>query len=57
MEVLETVVPSPKVNHLTIVLIINVCELINNKSYLIFFIIRIDLLMNSYIVIKSLGLL
>ena len=46
----------PKANHLTIVLIINVYELINNKNYLIFFIIRLYLLMNSYIVIKFLGL-
>ena len=47
----------PKVNHLTIVLIINVYELLNNKSYLTFFIIRLYFLKNSCVVMKFLGLL
>ena len=47
----------PKTNHLMIVLIINIYELINNKSYLAFFITKLHLLMNSYIVMKFLGLL
>ena len=46
-----------KANHLTIVLINNIYELINNKSYLTFFIIRLHLLTNFYIVMKSWGLL
>ena len=46
-----------KANRLMIALIINVYELINNKNYLIFFITRLHLLTNFYIVMKSLGLL
>ena len=46
-----------KANRVTIVLTIIIYELINNKNYLIFFIIRIHLLTNSYVVMKSLGLL
>ena len=45
-----------KANHLMIILIIIIYELINNKSYLIFFITRLYLLTNSYIMMKSLGL-
>ena len=37
----------PKINRLTVVLIINVYKLINNKNYLIFFIIRLHLLTKS----------
>ena len=47
----------PKTNSLTIVLIKNIYELKNNKSYLIFFITKIHLLINSYIMMKFLGLL
>ena len=47
----------PQANHLTIVLIIIIYELINNKNYLIFFIIRLYLLTSSYVVMNSLGLL
>ena len=46
----------PKVNRVMIVLTIIVYEVINNKNYLILFIIRLHLLMNFYIMMKSLEL-